>query len=83
MLETMESPSQGLSQLCESSKQTPEDEFLQTTTRNTIAGLKDCREINVIIYFKFLYVFCFHLFLHFIETGQHIHSSCNYKTCCG
>ncbi|ESW16101.1 LOW QUALITY PROTEIN: hypothetical protein PHAVU_007G129300 [Phaseolus vulgaris] len=47
MLETMESPSQGLIQLCESSKQTPEDEFLQTTTRNTIAGLKDCREINV------------------------------------
>ncbi|ESW20231.1 hypothetical protein PHAVU_006G191400 [Phaseolus vulgaris] len=47
MLETMESPSQGLSQLCESSKQTPKDEFLQTTTRNTITGLKDCRELNV------------------------------------
>ncbi|XP_068498023.1 uncharacterized protein [Phaseolus vulgaris] len=43
----MESPSQGLSQLCESSKQTPKDEFLQTTTRNTITGLKDCRELNV------------------------------------
>ncbi|KAK8464694.1 hypothetical protein PHAVU_010G059600 [Phaseolus vulgaris] len=44
MLESMNSPSQGLSQLCESSKQTPEDEFLHTSTRTTIAGLKDCRE---------------------------------------
>ncbi|KAK6646240.1 hypothetical protein PHAVU_L003637 [Phaseolus vulgaris] len=37
------------SQLCESSKQIPEDEFHQTTTRNTIAGLKDCREVNTFI----------------------------------
>ncbi|XP_068503932.1 replication protein A 70 kDa DNA-binding subunit B-like [Phaseolus vulgaris] len=49
MLESMDSPSQGLSQLCESSKQTPEDEFLQTSTRTTIAGLKDCREVNTFI----------------------------------
>ncbi|XP_068487169.1 uncharacterized protein [Phaseolus vulgaris] len=49
MLESMDSPSQGLSQLCESSKQTPEDEFLQTSTRTTITGLKDCREVNTFI----------------------------------
>ncbi|XP_068480801.1 replication factor A protein 1-like [Phaseolus vulgaris] len=49
MLESMDSPSQGLSQLCESSKQTPEDEFLQTSTGTTIAGLKDCREVNTFI----------------------------------
>ena len=55
----------GHTQLCESSKQTSEDEFLQTTARNTIARLKDCREVNVIIYLKFLFVFCFHLFFTF------------------
>ncbi|ESW16426.1 hypothetical protein PHAVU_007G155600 [Phaseolus vulgaris] len=49
MLETMDSPSQRLSQLCESSKQTHEDEFLHSTARNTIAGLKDCREVNTFI----------------------------------
>jgi len=54
MLKTIDSPSQRLSQLCESSRQTPENEFLQTIARNTIAGLKDCREVNLIIYFKFL-----------------------------
>jgi len=67
MLETMDSPSQGLSQLCESSKQTHEDEFLHSTARNTIAGLKDCRKVNVIIYFKLLFVFCFHSLLHLLK----------------
>ena len=57
MLEKRDSPSQWLSQLCESSEKTPEDEFLHGTVRNTIAGLKDCKEVNVITFLNFSYVF--------------------------
>jgi len=45
MFSSSESPSQGLSQLSEASKHSLEDEFLQLTPKNTIGGLKDCREV--------------------------------------
>ena len=45
MCQSSESPSQGLSQLCESSKHTPEDEFLLNTARVTIERLKDCKQV--------------------------------------
>ena len=64
----MDSPSQGLSRLCESSKQTPKDEFLQTSTRTTIAGLKDCREVNVITYFVIRYLSLVFTYLDMIFT---------------
>ncbi|ESW26409.1 hypothetical protein PHAVU_003G117700 [Phaseolus vulgaris] len=38
-------------------EKTPEDGFLHGTVRNTIAGLKDCREVNVITFLNFSYVF--------------------------
>ncbi|XP_068486959.1 replication protein A 70 kDa DNA-binding subunit D-like [Phaseolus vulgaris] len=44
MCSSSESPSQGLNQLSEASKHSLEDEFLHLTPRNTIEGLKECRE---------------------------------------
>jgi len=43
MSENTESPSQGLTQLSQSSKYSVEDEFLSPTPRNDIQGLKDCK----------------------------------------
>jgi len=48
MIESTNSPTQGLNQLCDSGKQNVEDEFLSLINRNTIQGLKDCKEVLVI-----------------------------------
>jgi len=45
MCQNTESPSQGLNQLCDSSKHTPQDEFLLNTERATIERLKDLKEV--------------------------------------
>jgi len=45
MSSSSESPSQRLCQLSEASEHNLEDEFLQLTPRNTIEGLKDCKEV--------------------------------------
>ncbi|XP_068503703.1 replication protein A 70 kDa DNA-binding subunit C-like [Phaseolus vulgaris] len=44
MIENTDSPTQGLSQLCDSRKQNAEDEFINLIHINIIQGLKDCRE---------------------------------------
>lgn len=46
MIETIESPSQGLTQLAESMTVDLEDDFLKVTRMKTIEGLKDCKEIH-------------------------------------
>ncbi|QCD96690.1 hypothetical protein DEO72_LG6g1398 [Vigna unguiculata] len=48
MFENNESPSQGLTQLSQSSKHTVEEDFLTLTPRTTIQGLKDCKEFGTI-----------------------------------
>ena len=45
MMENTDSPTQGLSQLCDSGKQNVDDEFIHFILRNTIQGLKDCKEV--------------------------------------
>jgi len=52
MIETTNSPIQGLSQLFDSGKQNVEDEFIHLIPRNTIQGLKDCKE-----YYYFLTIY--------------------------
>ena len=47
MIESTNSPTQGLSQLCDSRKQNVEDEFISFIHRNTIQGLKDCKEVSL------------------------------------
>jgi len=47
MCENTESPSQGLTQLSQSSKHTVEDNFLTLTPRTNIQGLKDCKEVKI------------------------------------
>jgi len=47
MSENIESPSQGLTQLSQSSKHNVEDEFLSLTPRNDIQGLKDCKQVII------------------------------------
>jgi len=49
IIESTNSPTQGLSQMCDFGKQNVEDEFLSLIHRNTIQGLKDCKEILVIL----------------------------------
>ncbi|XP_027905828.1 uncharacterized protein LOC114165385 [Vigna unguiculata] len=51
MFENNESPSQGLMQLSQSSKNTVEEDFLTLTPRTTIQGLKDCKEVTTYILF--------------------------------
>jgi len=48
MIENTDSPTQGLSQLCDSRKQNAEDEFINLIHINIIQGLKDCREVLVL-----------------------------------
>ncbi|QCD94010.1 Replication factor A [Vigna unguiculata] len=50
MFENNESPSQGLTQLSQSSKNTMEEDFLTLTPRTTIQGLKDCKEVTYILF---------------------------------
>jgi len=45
MMENTDSPTQGLSQLCDSAKQNVDDEFIHFIPRNTIQGRKDCKEV--------------------------------------
>ncbi|XP_068461551.1 uncharacterized protein [Phaseolus vulgaris] len=47
MIETTNSPIQGLSQLFDSGKQNVEDEFIHLIPRNTIQGQKDCKEYKL------------------------------------
>jgi len=47
MIENNESPSQGLTQLSQTSKNTVEEDFLTVTPRTTIQGLKDCKEVRM------------------------------------
>ncbi|QCE00615.1 Replication factor A [Vigna unguiculata] len=49
--ENNESPSQGLTQLSQTSKHTVEEDFLTLTPRTTIQGLKDCKEVATFILF--------------------------------
>ncbi|XP_068485033.1 uncharacterized protein [Phaseolus vulgaris] len=49
MIESMDSPTQGLSQLCDSGKQNVEDEFITFIHRNTIQGPKDCKEESTFV----------------------------------
>ncbi|XP_068466545.1 uncharacterized protein [Phaseolus vulgaris] len=49
MIESTDSPTQGLSQLCDSGKQNVEDEFITFIHRNTIKGLKDCKEESTFV----------------------------------
>ncbi|QCD95798.1 Replication factor A [Vigna unguiculata] len=51
MFENNESPSQGLTQLSQTSKNTVEEDFLTLTPRTTIQGLKDCKEVTTYILF--------------------------------
>ncbi|XP_027906001.1 replication factor A protein 1-like, partial [Vigna unguiculata] len=51
MIENNESPSQGLTQLSQTSKNTVEEDFLTVTPRTTIQGLKDCKEVATFILF--------------------------------
>ncbi|XP_027913359.1 uncharacterized protein LOC114173274 [Vigna unguiculata] len=51
MIENNESPSQGLTQLSQTSKHTVEEDFLTLTPRTTIQGLKDCKEVATFILF--------------------------------
>ncbi|XP_068503761.1 uncharacterized protein [Phaseolus vulgaris] len=44
MMEITKFPTQGLSQLCDSGKHNVDDEFIHLIPRNTIQGLKDCKE---------------------------------------
>jgi len=53
MYENIDSPSQGLTQLSQSSKHTVEDDFLMLTPRTNIQGLKDCKEVNIYQHFQF------------------------------
>jgi len=47
MFENNESPSQGLTQLSQTSKNIVEEDFLTLTPRTTIQGLKDCKEVRI------------------------------------
>ncbi|XP_068476737.1 uncharacterized protein [Phaseolus vulgaris] len=49
MMENTDSPTQGLSQLCDSGKQNVDDEFIHLIPRNIIQGLKDCKEENTFV----------------------------------
>ncbi|ESW21756.1 hypothetical protein PHAVU_005G096800 [Phaseolus vulgaris] len=49
MIESTDSPTQGLSQLCDSGKQNVEDEFISFIHRNTIQGLKDCKKESTFV----------------------------------
>ncbi|QCD78217.1 Nucleic acid-binding [Vigna unguiculata] len=51
MFENNESPSQGLTQLSQTSKNIVEENFLTLTPRTTIQGLKDCKEVTTYILF--------------------------------
>jgi len=50
MIESTNSPTQGLSQLCDSGKQNVEDEFISFIHKNTIQGLKDYKEVLLMFF---------------------------------
>jgi len=75
MFENNESPSQGLMQLSQSSKNTVEEDFLTLTPRTTIQGLKDCKEVRI-DFFIFLQILLFTIIsslIFFILKGHHLH----------
>jgi len=49
-IESTNSPTQGLSQLCDYGKQNVEDEFINLSHKNTIQDLKDCNEVLVLFF---------------------------------
>lgn len=63
MIETMKLPSQWPSQLQETSKVSLEEEFLETTPRNTIYGQKDSKQVeNEILISIYFFFYQWHLF---------------------
>ncbi|XP_068492261.1 uncharacterized protein [Phaseolus vulgaris] len=52
MIESTDSPTHGLSQLCDFGKQNVEDEFISFIHRNTIQGLKDFKEVLLMFKLK-------------------------------
>ena len=50
MMEITKFPTQGLSQLCDSGKHNVDDEFIHLIPRNTIQGLKDCKEVSLLCF---------------------------------
>jgi len=61
MSENTESPSQGLTQLSQSSKHSLKDEFLSLTLRNDIQGLKDCKQVIIFMFLSLSYIFYFNI----------------------
>ena len=59
MFENNESPSQGLTQLSQTSKNIVEEDFLTLTPRTTIQGLKDCKEVRI-FFFYYCAIFVIH-----------------------
>ncbi|ESW33865.1 hypothetical protein PHAVU_001G105000 [Phaseolus vulgaris] len=58
MIESTNSPTQGLSQLCDSGKQNVEDEFISFIHRNTIQGLKDSTIKHIVANDDWWYTAC-------------------------
>jgi len=50
MIESTDSPTHGLSQLCDYGKKNVEDEFISFIHKNTIQGLKDCKEVLLLFF---------------------------------
>jgi len=74
MFENNESPSQGLTQLSQSSKNTMEEDFLTLTPRTTIQGLKDCKEVRIIfLFFYQILLFTIMSSLMFFILKGHLH----------
>jgi len=75
MFENNESPSQGLTQLSQTSKNTVEEDFLTLTPRTNIQGLKDCKEVRIYfcIIVQFFLFTIIHSLMFFILKGLHFH----------
>ena len=50
MIESTDSPTQGLRQSCDYGKQNVEDEFINFIRRNTIQGLKNCKKVLLLFF---------------------------------
>jgi len=69
MWDSTESPSQPLTQLCQSSKVSLEDDFIKLDPRSSIEGLKDFKQVQ--IFFSMLHIniflfITFHIFIHIV-----------------
>lgn len=68
---SLQSPSQGLTQLTESPKITIEEEFLELTPRNTVDGLKRSREVSRLFYKVFNLFFLCNLITYILSYYWH------------